>query len=438
MDTQGGDRGVSPVLGSILVFAIVVLLLSVLQVYAVPAEDKSAELSHYQGIQGDLQTVRSALLDVGGAGATRTASVTVDLGLRYPTRMVLLSPPPASGRLSTERLDSGEITAETTNVSRVCGTREPTRTKTLTYEAGYARLDVAPIHLEQGLLYRRGADGAVLRESGQPLVDGNEIHLYALQGNVSADGAGATGLDLYGADVVGINTTVPGPVNLTVPTRLSAANWSAALAGESTVERVRDVPGRPAVEITLDDSQDYTLRCSVVGIGTQPTVSPEWTVDEQQAATQNPSLINPAGDGMVLLNASVKGTGNDEAERNTVKLWFENTGDTRQKVVEARLPFYSSDSQGSGSGAAVGSVLVREAGLNRSEGLETLPNPFTLAPGEKGSFYADVYCGPDATGTPYEVGIGDFFVLTTVFDDGRTRTYFVAVETDQKGKQPCN
>jgi hypothetical protein len=423
MVVQRGNRGVSPVLGSILIFGVVVLLLSVLQVYAVPAEDKSVELTHYQGVQEDLQAVRSALLDVGGPGTVRMASTPVDLGLRYPTRMVLLSPPPASGRLGTERVGTGEITAGTVDVARVCGTDGPARTKTLTYDPGYARFDMAPIRLEQGLLYRQEADGTVLRESGQPLVDGTDVHVYALQGDVAADGVGAADLDLHGAGVVGVDTTVPGPVDLVVPTRLSASDWREALAGESTVETVSSARGGDAVEITFDDTKEYTLRCSVVGIGTTPDVDPETTVADVNDRESN--QINPNYDGSVILVDAAESGGDAAIE-------FKNNDDESRTIEEARFPFYAPDGQGGSGGDLPETLTVRSAALDRSGRFEAI-DPVDFDPGETRTLTMSFEC---SGGTDYTVGSGDFFVFSVIFENGESQTYFIAPQSGKTGG--CN
>ena len=58
------ERGVSEIVGAILVFALVILLLSIIQSQAVPSQNQEIEVQHSVVVQGDLVVLRHVALDV--------------------------------------------------------------------------------------------------------------------------------------------------------------------------------------------------------------------------------------------------------------------------------------------------------------------------------------------------------------------------------------
>ncbi|MEF8818210.1 MAG: hypothetical protein V5A31_02540 [Haloferacaceae archaeon] len=140
--------------------------------------------------------------------------------------------------------------------------------------------------------------------------------------------------------------------------------------------------------------------------------------------------INPnSSDGVVLKNAAV---GDDP---NEVDLTFRNLDDdTARNVSQARFNFYLADTQGGASegppkSARIGGTLLRSA---NSGGRYRSVGPIGLPAGSERTFTVSFYSDRDGT-TADAVGSGDFFVLSVIFGDGETATYFVAPTGGKSG-----
>ena len=96
---RNDTRGQSVQLGAILLCGILIILLSTWQVTEVPGQNEKIEFNHNQDVQQQLTELRTTVHSMPAEDKTRSA--TVDLGVRYPSRMIFLNPPPATGTLET-------------------------------------------------------------------------------------------------------------------------------------------------------------------------------------------------------------------------------------------------------------------------------------------------------------------------------------------------
>ena len=84
---------------AILVFALLISVLSIVQVSGVPALNEQVEFEHNARVQGDLRAFSSSVDSAAATGRDQPA--TVKTGVRYPPRLFLLNPGPTAGTLST-------------------------------------------------------------------------------------------------------------------------------------------------------------------------------------------------------------------------------------------------------------------------------------------------------------------------------------------------
>ncbi|PSP40870.1 hypothetical protein BRC63_05040, partial [Halobacteriales archaeon QH_10_70_21] len=105
MNFADDERAQSVVIGSLLVFTILVLSFSAYQAVSVPNQNLQVESEHYQDVESQFSQVRSNIINAIGSNETR--STAIDLGARYPSRVIALNPPPAAGRLETT--DPGNV-----------------------------------------------------------------------------------------------------------------------------------------------------------------------------------------------------------------------------------------------------------------------------------------------------------------------------------------
>ncbi|MFB6068438.1 MAG: hypothetical protein ABEJ90_00745, partial [Halobacterium sp.] len=233
MRFRDDNRAVTVQIGAVMLFATIVIALSLYQATVVPSQNADVEYKHSQVVQGQLVDVRNALLSTAASGSTRPASV--ELGTGYPSRVFLMNPPPATGTLRT-----GAYANSTIRVSNINATNNETAdflngswsasTKYLLYQPHYHEFDGAPALLyEASVLSNHYPDAnATIPLTDQLLVRGNTITLVTLNGTLSTTRAGSVSVSPNPLSAPYQRVQVEpagggsGPITLSVPTRIPA------------------------------------------------------------------------------------------------------------------------------------------------------------------------------------------------------------------------
>ncbi|WP_254839361.1 type IV pilin [Natronomonas marina] len=293
-------RGVSPVVGAVLMLAVAMLLLSVLQTTAIPALNAQQEFQHNQDLQTDLVELETTVDRVAAIGTGETTPVAV--GLRYPPRLVFVNPPPVSGRLRTTdprnaTIANARAPGETGDYWDGTTRRIPTRT--VVYSPAYNEYGDAPTTVyEPWVVYNRQDDASVPL-TGTDLVDGRRISLVAIDGEYSASRAGTVGVNAEPESAPVRVVTVrndTGPVTLTVPTGLRNDTWTrlleaelAANGGNVTGIDCADEPPAPCGELTLTLSPgSYDLHLGEVALDGSDREPATYLTDVEGNATAVP------------------------------------------------------------------------------------------------------------------------------------------------------
>jgi hypothetical protein len=266
------SRGVSEVVGFLLIFAIAIILLSLYQAQFVPQENREIEFQHFEEVRDDLVGVRGAILQ---AGQTDVAQVTtVSLGTDYPPRLFALNPPPATGTLRTTR--AYNITVEETESGR----EDNVSTRFLEYENQYNELSVGSIWYENSVLYLdERPDGRIAIYEEQNLIRGNEsTRVTALQNGFQRTSTGDVTLELYPTESATL-ADFEGELVIQLPTRLDGATyWNDALGSldsDGSWEYLETVPyegetgGADIYWVRLRTTAEQ-LRLNTVGIDEPP------------------------------------------------------------------------------------------------------------------------------------------------------------------------
>jgi len=284
MSLFGDNRAQSVQVGAVLLFAILIIFLSIWQVQVVPSENNQVEFQHNIDVQGDLEDYRNSLLTVPPRSDAQFSSelrpTRIRLGTQYPTRIIGVNPPPATGSLSTDR-GSVNITAEVSDDISLEGSAEEIlladrNTTLLTYQPRYSEYTEAPTtRLEHTLLYNQ-FDERSLSVSNQRLIRSSDtgdnlINLVLLEGDVSEQGMRTT---LEPVVIDGPTIDVPiepdsdGELTLSLPTH-SPAIWNETIGtdfGDNNA-RVAAYDGENiTIEFDDDISGDWNLRVSKVGL----------------------------------------------------------------------------------------------------------------------------------------------------------------------------
>lgn len=267
---QDDSRGVSEVVGFLLIFAILVILLSINQAQFVPQENREVEFQHFQDVQDDMVDVRSAISTAGQTNISQYP--TVRLGTNYPTRLFAINPPPPTGSLQTSQsynisiYDDPDMNSDPQNVS----------TQFLEYQNGYNELDVGPIWYENSVLYldERSNDGNIAVIEDQNLLTGNNdpVRITALQKNYTKSSTSRVAIEFYPAEDTEINLDgLEGDVTIEIPTRLNRTEyWDEELSGNPKYNGVTEdglESGIHLLNLTVDVD---ALEFNTVGIDSEP------------------------------------------------------------------------------------------------------------------------------------------------------------------------
>jgi hypothetical protein len=278
---RGDDRGQSIQIGAILLFGVLVISLSVFQTVVVPSENSGVEFNGYVEATDDLVTLRNGLLAAGTRGGQ--ASETVQTGVRYPSRMVLINPGPPAGSLETTASENATIagveavSGEEANVRGFWNTTDRGAqnysTRRVSFSPGYNEIEVPPVEVSGTGAYRLTPNGP-LSIAGQTFITGNRITLVTVDGDLSASGL-STPVTASPASVATRSVTVTGTgdtftVTLPVPgngTTAAATRWNQSRAA-ATIRSNPNVDGTyvngSRVDVVLDGSRQYDLRLARV------------------------------------------------------------------------------------------------------------------------------------------------------------------------------
>lgn len=286
MNFDQDTRGVSEVIGAILIFGLAIMLLAILQTQAIPAANEDVEFNHNDEIQGQLIDFHQAAAETarnGGADSTK-----LEMGLRYPNRLLFFNPPSPAGTLATS--DESNVTienahAEDDTVGKYMN-NGPIKvgTRSLSYRANYNEYRAAPVSkYEYGVLYNDHEDSQLLVNDGG-VVQGREISLLMPAGELHESSTRAMSIDprpvSAPAKTVSITGDGTGPINVTLPSEMNTSLWEEAV----DMTHVQNIEQRPdgKIRLSLDGDETYALRMARIGVGGDtPEQTPEYVFSQR-------------------------------------------------------------------------------------------------------------------------------------------------------------
>jgi FlaG/FlaF family flagellin (archaellin) len=175
------ERGVSVVIGAMLMLLVVAAMWGTIQAFLVPDWNKDVEYEHLNIVHDDMITFKSDVEDVALSGAPKSSDI--HMGVRYPNRMFLANP--GAGV-------AGSLTSDNVAVSIVYTIDAPGNpTVNQTYNSNRISYEVQGTIDRPKLVYE---NGVIIRDYGnasattdeQALIVGDEIYIPVLIGNLTA------------------------------------------------------------------------------------------------------------------------------------------------------------------------------------------------------------------------------------------------------------
>jgi hypothetical protein len=291
---RGDQRGVSTLIGAVLLFAILITAMTIYQAEVIPQSNHQVEYQHNQHVQDQLQAVRDKIIEASATGMVQSASI--NLGPTYEPRTFFVNPPPPTGYLQTVgttnpaiNITVGNVTATDPETADAWTGAQNFSTGLLKFSPNYYRYDRAPTTIYENTVVYNVFETANLSLTDQALVQGNRITLIALNGSLDRASSATTTLTITpvstSTNTIAITGNGSGPLTITIPTYLpknasKGTSWKSLLKEQITSGHVRDLsvqdgPGKfSLVTIALDPNETYTLRMAKVGIGSGVTNPP--------------------------------------------------------------------------------------------------------------------------------------------------------------------
>ncbi|WP_367176541.1 hypothetical protein [Haloarcula rubripromontorii] len=409
----GDERAQSVQVGAVLLFGVLIIAFSSYQAFAVPEQNREVEFNHNQQVQTQLQDLRNAIVSVPGQPSQQ--AVSVQLGTRYPSRLVATNPGPPSGLLYTDGTSNESQNLTVRNAEAITpetadywdgATPRHYNTGAVAYKPEYNVYGEAPETVyEHSVVYNQFREGNITL-SEQAMVDGRDITLVTVNGSMSRSASDSVTVDVKPTSqssrtVRVTNATAASNVSVSFLSRLPASEWSVLLEdqidpnpGDMSNERyVASVTGAEGpgslynITVVFERGVNYRLTMAKAGVGTRVTSESEaylTTVGSENitvAKGESEEIVlevrdaynNPVSD--IEVNGSVDGN-------NAGSL----TTDTEASDSDGRVKFIYEASQSTATGTATVQFSLDEIdGSFDGETPENVSIPVTVTEANQGS-----------------------------------------------------
>lgn len=240
------DKGVAPVVGFLLIVAILFIGAAQYQSNVVPSQELDEEVEHFDTVQQDVTELRSAIIGSSTSGQRDTQEIKT--GVDYD--VLGITEPPVRGNLVSTEYENEIIIAnglnrgEASNFWRGDVARSYT-TGSISYQVDYNRLQEHPdqVKVEHGYQYDRYIrgedidDDVYIQQSKQPIIQNRSITLYTMQGNTTASSTGSSLMEIEprSAPMNTVSITADEGDNyleIGLPTDLPVEHWEEVLQSQ--------------------------------------------------------------------------------------------------------------------------------------------------------------------------------------------------------------
>jgi len=227
------ERGVSVIIGAVLLLMILVMLYTTIQVYQVPVWNKGVEYEHMGVVYNDMMFLKSDIENV--AMLKTPKSSIIHMGVKYPERMFFTNPGPGvAGMLSIDTENMKIVVDYTVNESGYLITRTKTyNSSRIIYEA-YGTINSPKLVYEHGIIIRDWGTANITSDE-QSLIVNDKLYIPVVTGNPSS--SSKTSMETESLDIkpypsVSAITNVTS-INITIDTNYPSI-WSELLADVNT------------------------------------------------------------------------------------------------------------------------------------------------------------------------------------------------------------
>lgn len=368
-------KAVAPVVGFLLVVAIIFLAAAQYQANVVPQQERESEAEHFQQVSDDMNNVRTSMIRAASSGQRQSQDFAT--GLNYG--ILGLTQPPVPGVFLHLDAEQPIAVYNATNNEAAESFWDGERVRRydtgfLGYRVDYNRFSGAgELYVEHGFMYKDTVPGItpreyqeqrinngdrppirIIEESGQPIFDGRTITLYTVKDSLPNSDLTSTGVSQTTIEMIpsspraggimnSITVTDNGddPIRIVLPTRLPTSEWNSILSdqlssNEGYISDINDVSGEDAVEIVMEQDEVYNLRLARVDVQTVNQRAPRINPEPQYVSVESP-VANVREESTVLLEAEVRDKYNNGVIGQRVEAEA-RTDDTRECIGDFQQP----------------------------------------------------------------------------------------------------
>ena len=273
----GYERGQAIQIGTLFIFAFIIIGISVNQAAFIPQQNKQVEFNHYGELKDDFVQLQGDTISIAGANAMRSSSVT--LGARYPARTLGVNPPPPQGQLKKTLTGTPFATLSTDpDVSDLCG---GSTTFGVQYAPSYSNFDAQPVTFENGQVFISGGSNNAFLETRTIInTDTETIRFYRLTGSIpTRSTVGTVNIELTGSNIIGqADENEFEGENISVPTQLTTSDWREDLTTDySAFDSDGGSISTSSNQAEIAIPGGYKIQCYTIGTGnTEPPAANEY------------------------------------------------------------------------------------------------------------------------------------------------------------------
>lgn len=311
VNSSRGNKGVSPVIASLLIIVLVTITFTQYQSQVVPNQVAESETAHKDQVVSDFKGFQTAVTRA--VSSDRLIKPEVRTGVSYGIPGV--TPAPRRGTVYSQKPESDIIIRNAQNsksASNFYTGFEPKtyETRWVNYQIEYTRApETSDITYENGILYKNISQGTNTQATNRydilsraSIVNGRSIRLYALAGNFSISRSGETKLRVNGVNApvnsVSIQNNSTGQIQILVPTQIPQRVWETKLldseleANGGFVDGFQTFPDRNLIGINMSANNEYKLQLgrafvSAESLQTKPPEQEFQYVSRRESRTAN-------------------------------------------------------------------------------------------------------------------------------------------------------
>jgi hypothetical protein len=310
------ERGVSVVIGAMLMLLVVAAMWGNIQAFLVPDWNMDVEYEHLNMVHDDMITFKSDVEDVALSRAPKSSDFR--MGVRYPNRMFLANP--GAGVAGSLTSNIVNVTVEYTLEGSGSPITQTYSSNRIAYEVN-GTVDSPKLVYEHGVIIRDYGNASATTDE-QSLIVGDEIYIPVLTGNLTASSSMETESIALKPLSQSYRRTKIKLVTIMIDTDYPEV-WEQLLAGTSTADTIVEVDLEQS-EIIITSTAIRQISFSAGDVTTDSLYAGLATFSTKTESVTGTSIDTSQDDYPRILDIDIVSTPSDERTNSRVTVTVKN------------------------------------------------------------------------------------------------------------------